>query len=91
MDQAKPAGRKKQLKTAIGLVACSGLIAMVLRMTLLLYGLAEGEAGVITTLSSTTPVMILPLLWMKTGERPALGSWIGALLTVVGSGILFNY
>lgn len=81
-------------KPTIGLVAwiaCSGFIAMVLGMTLLLYGLADGEAGVITTLSSTTPVMILPLLWIKTGERPALGSWMGALLTLVGSGILFNY
>ena len=86
--------RNNYSKPTIALVAwiaCSGFVAIVLGMTLLLYGLAKGEAGVITTLSATTPVMILPLLWIKTGERPALGSWIGAILTVVGSGILFNY
>lgn len=81
-------------KPTIGLVAwiaCCGFIGMGLGMTLLLFGLSKGEAGIITTLAATTPVMMLPLLWFKTGERPALGSWFGAILTVVGSGILFNF
>ncbi|MCP4024552.1 MAG: EamA family transporter [Desulfobacteraceae bacterium] len=58
---------------------------------ILRFGLSKGEAGIITTLAATTPVMMLPLIWLKTGERPALGSWLGAILTVVGSGILFNF
>ncbi len=84
----------KYSKPTIGLVAwiaCCGFIGMGLVMTFLLFGLSKGEAGIITTLAATTPVMMLPLLWFKTGERPALGSWLGAILTVVGSGILFNH
>lgn len=80
-------------KPTIGLVAwiaCCGFIGMGLGMTFLLFGLSKGEAGIIITLAATTPVMMLPLIWFKTGERPALGSWFGATLTVVGSGILFN-
>lgn len=80
-------------KPTIGLVAwiaCCGFIGMGLGMTFLLFGLSKGEAGIIITLAATTPVMMLPLIWFKTGERPALGSWFGAILTVVGSGILFN-
>ena len=41
-------------------------------MILLLYGLAIGDAGVVTTLFVTTPVLILPLLWITTGIRPPL-------------------
>ena len=81
-------------KPTMGLVAwiaCCGFIGMGLGMTLLLFGLSKGEAGIITSLAATTPVMMLPLLWFKTGERPALGAWLGAILTVVGSGILFNF
>jgi len=80
-------------KPTIGLVAwiaCCGFIGMGLGMTFLLFGLSKGEAGIIITLAATTPVMMLPLIWFKTCERPALGSWFGAILTVVGSGILFN-
>ena len=80
-------------KPTIGLVAwiaCCGFIGMGLGMTFLLFGLSKGEAGIIITLAATTPVMMLPLIWFKTGERPALGSWFGSILTVAGSGILFN-
>jgi drug/metabolite transporter (DMT)-like permease len=83
----------KYSKPTIGLVAwiaCCGFIGMGMGMTFLLFGLSKGEAGIITALAATTPVMMLPLLWFKTGERPSLGSWFGAILTVVGSGILFN-
>ncbi len=71
-------------------IACCGFVGMGLAMTFLLFGLSKGEAGIIITLSATTPVMMLPLLWFKTGERPAMGSWCGAILTVIGSGMLFN-
>jgi drug/metabolite transporter (DMT)-like permease len=84
---------REHSKPTIGLVAwiaCCGFIGMGLGMTFLLFGLSKGEAGIITALAATTPVMMLPLLWFKTGEPPALGSWFGAILTVIGSGILFN-
>jgi len=72
-------------------VGGSGFVGMALGMSLLLFALAGGAAGIVTTLSATTPVMMLPLLWLKARERPALGSWVGAALTVIGSGILFKH
>ena len=46
-------------------------------MTLLLFALSGGNVGVVSTLSATSPVIILPMLWLKTGERPAGGAWVG--------------
>ncbi|MDR2243965.1 MAG: DMT family transporter [Burkholderiales bacterium] len=70
--------------------SASGLCGMVLGMTTLLYALAHGQTGLVATLSSTSPIMILPLLWLRTKERPALGAWIGAAIAVVGIALIFN-
>jgi drug/metabolite transporter (DMT)-like permease len=59
-------------------------------MTLLLYGLALGDAGVVTTLSATTPVLILPMLWISTGNRPPLMGWVGTVVTLSGI-VLITY
>ena len=40
-------------------------------------------------LSATSPVMILPLLWLRTGQRPTLMSLTGALLAVAGLALIF--
>lgn len=58
-------------------------------MTLLLFALSGGNVGIVSTLSATSPVIIMPLLWMRTGERPAAGAWAGAALVVVGMAFLF--
>ena len=68
----------------IGIIMISGFLAMGIGMTLLLYGLALGDAGVVTTLSATTPVLILPMLWISTGNRPPLMAWVGAVVTLSG-------
>jgi len=68
----------------IGIIMFSGFLAMGVGMTLLLYGLALGDAGVVTTLSATTPVLILPLLWISTGNRPPLVAWVSAVVTLIG-------
>jgi len=73
-----------------GLVALSGFMAMGVGMTLILFALASGKVGVVSVLSATTPVMILPMIWASTRERPAIGAWFGAVLVVVGSALLFN-
>lgn len=74
----------------LGMVALSGLVGMALGMTFLLFALAHGPAGLVSTLSATSPILILPVLWAVTGERPALGAWIGAFLAVAGVGCIFN-
>ncbi|MEO0543506.1 MAG: DMT family transporter [Pseudomonadota bacterium] len=71
-------------------VALSGFLAMGLGMTLILFALSGGKVGIITTLSATTPVMVLPILWWRTKEMPASGAWIGAALVIVGSALIFN-
>jgi drug/metabolite transporter (DMT)-like permease len=69
--------------------ASVGLIGLGLGMTLLLFALSGGKAGIVSTISATTPVIILPMLWAKTGIRPAVGAWVGAGLVVVGMALLF--
>ena len=87
--------RRQQPRTTLtpvllGQVALSGFVAMALGMTLLLFGLSGGKVGIITTLSAMAPVLLLPLLWLRTGEVPATGAWAGALLVVLGCGLIFN-
>lgn len=71
-------------------ITISGFLGMALGMTLLLYALEAGDAAVVVTLSSTAPVVILPLLWLRTGERPAAGAWIGAALVAAGTTIVMR-
>ncbi len=71
-------------------VALSGFLGMGVGMTLLLYGLSGGKVGIVTTLSATTPALLLPILWWRTREIPALGAWVGALFVIVGSAMIFN-
>jgi drug/metabolite transporter (DMT)-like permease len=58
-------------------------------MTLLLFALAGGKVGIVSTLSATSPAIILPMIWARTGERPAAGAWAGAALVVAGMALLF--
>ena len=65
--------------------AASGLLGMGVGMTLVLFALSGQTVGIVSTLSSTTPVAILPLLWATTGERPAQAAWLGAACAVLGA------
>lgn len=67
----------------------SATLGLVLGMTLLVYALGVGEVGVVMTLSAITPVIILPVIWFITGQRPSPGAWLGAALVVLGSGVIF--
>jgi drug/metabolite transporter (DMT)-like permease len=68
--------------------AVNGFLAMAVGMTLILYALRDGNVGMVALLSSTTPIMVLPLLWLYTRKRPNPYAWIGAILAVAGTGIL---
>jgi drug/metabolite transporter (DMT)-like permease len=68
----------------------TAFIGLLLGMTLFLYALQGPETGIIATLSATSPVIILPLLWLRTGQRPTLTSWTGAGLAVAGLALIFT-
>ncbi len=74
----------------LGLTAMSGIVGMALGMTFVLFALAHGPAGLVSTLSATSPILILPVLWMATRERPAPGAWAGAFLAVLGVACIFS-
>ncbi|WP_299379344.1 DMT family transporter [uncultured Kiloniella sp.] len=70
-------------------IVISGFLGMFVGMTLILYALSKGDVGIVATLSATTPVIMLPLMWFRTKERPAIGAWIGAMIVVIGTGLIF--
>jgi len=85
---AKP--RARLTLRLLSQTAISGLIGMALGMTALLMALRRGDVGMVAILSSVTPVLILPLLWLRLGRPPAHGAWIGAALTVVGTVLILS-
>ncbi|WP_038176049.1 MULTISPECIES: DMT family transporter [Vibrio] len=70
------------------ITAVNGFLAMAVGMTLILYALKQGNVGMVALLSSTTPIMLLPILWIYSGKRPNRFAWIGAMMAVAGTGIL---
>ena len=72
------------------LTGATALIGLLLGMTLFLYALQGSQTGIIATLSATSPVIILPLLWLRTGQRPTATSWAGAVLAVAGLALIFT-
>ena len=80
-----PAFSRKALK----LTAATAIIGLLIGMTLFLYALQGSKTGIIATLSATSPVIILPLLWLRTGQRPSALSWCGAGLAIFGLSLIF--
>lgn len=74
----------------LALISVNGFLAMALGMTLIPVALRFGDVGMVSILSSTTPVILLPLLWWHTGSRPALPAWIGALLATTGTALVLS-
>jgi drug/metabolite transporter (DMT)-like permease len=66
----------------------SAAVAMALGMTLILYAMRHGQAGLVAVLSSVSPILILPLLWLVYKRRPAAGAWLGAALAVTGTALI---
>ncbi len=73
------------LKRDIWFNGCfNGILAIVIGVSLLNYAMKYGHPGLVAVLSSTSPVFILPLLWIKTQARPAFLALLGAILVVAG-------
>ncbi len=83
---ARPAVRPDpQTLTRIGYSALTGIF---LGMSLLMAALAHGGVGIVTTLSSTTPILILPMVWFVSGRPPGGMAWAGAALAVAGTAVI---
>ena len=50
-------------------------------------GLATGKAGLVSTFSSLSPLLLLPLLAYR-GQRPRLMAWVGCGITMAGTVII---
>lgn len=70
------------------MTALSGFLSLAMGMTLLLFALSGGETGIVSTISATTPVIILPMLWLRTGQKPTSGAWVGAIFVVAGLALI---
>jgi len=73
---------------ALGLVVASAFIGTTLGMSLLMAALYAGHVGIVSTLSSMTPVLILPMVWARSGCMPGLSAWLGALLAIAGTALI---
>jgi drug/metabolite transporter (DMT)-like permease len=69
----------------------SGFLGMALGMSLLLVALQKADAGIVATLSSTSPIMILFFIWILTKKTPSLGAWFGTIVAILGTGLIFIY
>ena len=69
----------------------SGFLGMALGMSLLLIALQNGDAGIVATLSSTSPIIILFLIWILTNKIPSIGAWIGTIIAILGTSLIFIY
>lgn len=85
-----PARPREVSRRVLVLTGATALIGLLLGMTLFLFALQGSQTGIIATLSATSPVIILPLLWLRTGQRPSALSWAGGLLAVIGLALIFT-
>ncbi|MBN2490325.1 MAG: DMT family transporter [Planctomycetes bacterium] len=73
-----------------GTAAFGTLFGPVLGVWFFLNGvLTTPEVGVAMTLSSLTPVMVIPFTWCFFGDRPTVRSVLGAAIAVGGVALLF--
>lgn len=79
---------------ALGAFHCN--LARQAFVTLILAGivLASGTLALpgreVVLVLATSPVVILPLLWLRTGQRPGVKGWLGAGLAVAGLALIFT-
>ena len=67
----------------LALTGLNGLFGLGVGAAMLMAALEMGNVATVTILSSTTPVMILPFIWARTGRMPAPAAWLGAILVVI--------
>ncbi len=72
----------------VGLAVLSAFVGIALGMSFLMAALRQGDVGVVSTLSSVTPVVILPMVWIRSGKRPSAPAWLGAVVAIAGTALI---
>lgn len=87
---ALPAFRPAALPSRVEVrqIGFSAMAGMVVGMSFLMAALARGDVGIVTTLSSTTPILILPMVWAVYRRMPGPLAWVGAAMAVLGTALI---
>ncbi|MFW8636849.1 EamA family transporter [Cribrihabitans pelagius] len=72
----------------LGRTVLPGVIGYGVSSSLLLYAFAHFDAGIAAVLGSLSPVLVLPILWLKEGLVPPVPAIAGALLAVAGTTVI---
>lgn len=73
----------------LGLLFVATFLGSFMGIWLMNAGLRYTDVGVASTLSSTSPIFVLPLAYFFDGERLTIRSILGALVAVLGVAVLF--
>lgn len=71
-----------------GHILANGFFGMAFGMALLMKALETGSVATVSILSSTSPLMMLPFVWLQTRLSPPPAAWMGAILVVACSILL---
>jgi drug/metabolite transporter (DMT)-like permease len=66
-----------------------GFVGYIAAVSLQLFALRSYDVGIIAVFSSMAPVVMLPMIWVMNGAPPPSSAWLGAILAVLGAGIIF--
>ncbi|TWF54212.1 DMT family transporter [Neorhizobium alkalisoli] len=72
----------------LGLAVTASFFGTALGMSLLMAALQTGNVGLVSTLSSMTPVVILPMVWVRSGKMPRPLAWAGAAIAIIGTALI---
>ncbi|MGO4572910.1 DMT family transporter [Microvirga sp. 2TAF3] len=76
-------------RRSLALLSLGMFVGYVVGMSMLMIALSATSVAITSTLASMAPVAILPMLWFRTGTRPAWQAWCGAFVAVTGTAIIF--
>jgi len=75
-------------KADITLAIAAAFFGPALGMSLLMWALQTGDVGIVSTLSSMTPIVILPMVWLRSRQMPRPLAWCGAALAIAGTALI---
>ena len=76
-------------RRAIGLAALGGVFGPFVGVGLLLFAIQNADAGIVSTLSSFSPVLIIPPSMILFRKKVSAGEIAGAMVAVSGVALLF--